>query len=154
MDNQGRRPEMVVRRLMDMRTRILVSTALVLGFAAGAAAQSPAEAPTTPSTPPASASSTNNEQFGLNLSRIQRGLQKSAERQEYEGLNLRYFVAVYAPAPPIRLFTPLDNLLYGQAPYGGPTHREMMDLITPREHRAPAADLSGIARWLANRAKK
>jgi hypothetical protein len=137
-----------------MRTRLLVSSAfIVLGIAAGAAGQTPAESPAQPPAPSASSSS-GGEQFGLNLSRIQRGLQRSAERQDYEGLNLRYFVNVYAPAPPIRLFTPLDNLLYGQAPYGGPTHREMMDVMTPREFRAPAADFSGIARWLANKAKK
>ena len=108
--------------------------------------------PTPPATttPAAAADS----QYGLNLARIQRGLQKSAERQEYDGLNLRYYVSVYAPSPSIKLFTPLDNLLYGQAPYGGPTHREMMDLITPREYRAPVADFSGVARWLANKAKK
>jgi hypothetical protein len=137
-----------------MRTKLFVSSALmVLGIAAGAAAQTTAEPPAQPSSPPA-ASDSSSEQYGLNLSRIQRGLQRSAERQDYDGLNLRYYVSVYAPAPPIKLFTPLDNLLYGPAPYGGPTHREMMDVITPREFRAPAADFSGIARWFANKAKK
>ena len=138
-----------------MRTISVVSSALiVLGFAAAASAQealAPQLAPPATATPAPAADST---QYGLNLARIQRGLQKSAERQEYDGLNLRYYVSVYAPSPSIKLFTPLDNLLYGQAPYGGPTHREMMDLITPREYRAPVADFSGVARWLANKAKK
>lgn len=137
-----------------MRTIFVVSSALiVLGLAAAASAQEAQARPAPPATttPAAAADST---QYGLNLARIQRGLQKSAERQEYDGLNLRYYVSVYAPSPSIKLFTPLDNLLYGQAPYGGPTHREMMDLITPREYRAPVADFSGVARWLANKAKK
>ena len=136
-----------------MRTIFVVSSALiVLGLAGAASAQEPHAQPAPPAaTSPAAKDST---QYGLNLARIQRGLQKSAERQEYDGLNLRYYVSVYAPSPSIKLFTPLDNLLYGQAPYGGPTHREMMDLITPREYRAPAADFSGIARWLANKSKK
>lgn len=137
-----------------MRTIFVVSSALiVLGLAAAASAQEAQArpAPSATTTPAAAADST---QYGLNLARIQRGLQKSAERQEYDGLNLRYYVSVYAPSPSIKLFTPLDNLLYGQAPYGGPTHREMMDLITPREYRAPVADFSGVARWLANKAKK
>ena len=140
-----------------MRTRTIVSSALlVLGLVAGAAAQSPAPAETQPQAP-ASAHApapVNADQLGLNLSRIQRELRRSAERQEYDGLNLRYYVNVYAPAPPIRLFTPLDNLLYGPAPYGGPTHRETMNMITPQEFRAPAADLTGIGRWFANKAKK
>ena len=107
-----------------------------------------------PPSPPLRSRAVNADQLGLNLARIQRGLQRSAERQDYDGLNLRFYVNVYAPAPPIRLFTPLDNLLYGPAPYGGPTHRDMMNVMTPQEFRAPAADFSGIARWLANKAKK
>jgi hypothetical protein len=137
-----------------MRTISLVSSAwLVLSAGAVAAqAQEPA-APAAPATV-APATPTGSEQYGLNLSRIQRGLRRSAERQDYDGLNLRYYVSVYAPAPPIRLFTQQDNLSFGQAPYGGPTHSEMMRMITPQEFRAPAADFSGIARWFANRAKK
>ena len=137
-----------------MRTISVVSSALiVLSIAAGASAEEPQAQPAPPAVAPATPSA-ESQQYGLNLARIQRGLQKSAERQEYDGLNLRYYVSVYAPSPSIKLFTPLDNLLYGQAPYGGPTHREMMDLITPREYRAPVADFSGIARWLANKSKK
>jgi hypothetical protein len=30
----------------------------------------------------------------------------------------------------------------------------MMQVMTPQEFRAPVADFSGIARWLANKAKK
>jgi hypothetical protein len=63
-------------------------------------------------------------------------------------------VSVYAPAPSIRLFTREDNLSSGPAPYGGPTHGEMMQMVTPQEFRAPVADFTGIARWLANKAKK
>lgn len=137
-----------------MRTISIVSSALiVVGLAGDAWAQS--QEPATPQPPAPAASSTGTpEQFGLNLARIQRGLRKSAERQEYDGLNLRYYVNVYAPAPSIRLFTREDNLSSGPAPYGGPTHSEMMQLVTPQEFRAPAADFTGIARWLANKAKK
>jgi hypothetical protein len=136
-----------------MRTIPVVSSALVVvGLAAGANAQtSEISAPPATATP---APPEPTQQYGLNLARIQRGLQKSAERQDYDGLNLRYYVNVYAPAPPIKLFTPLDNLLYGPSPYGGPTHRDMMNVMTPQEFSAPAADFSGLARWLANKAKK
>jgi hypothetical protein len=130
-----------------MRTITIVFSAWLV-LASGLGAQAPQPVPA-PANPPSSA-----EQYGLNLSRIQRGLQRSAERQDYDGLNLRYYVNVYAPAPPILLFTKQDNLAFAPAPYGGPTHREIMNLITPQEHRSPAADFSGIARWLANRSKK
>jgi hypothetical protein len=138
-----------------MRTISVVSSALLgLGFAVAASAQTPTPAPAQPPAEAPAAAQANAEQYGLNLARIQRGLRRSAERQDYDGLNLRYYVNVYAPAPPIRLFTREDNLSFGPAPYGGPTHREMMQVITPQEFRAPVADFSGIARWLANRAKK
>ena len=132
-----------------MRTIGIVFSGWLI-LAAGLSAQTgqPAPAPA-PSTSPSGG-----EQYGLNLSRIQRGLQRSAERQDYDGLNLRFYVNVYAPAPSIQLYTKQDNLAFGPAPYGGPTHREIMDLITPQEYRAPAADFSGLARWLANKAKK
>ena len=135
-----------------MRTiPVVLSALLVAGLPAGSSAQT---APEPATSAPASAASSSNTQFGLNLSRIQRGLQKSSERQDYDGLNLRYYVNVFAPAPPINLFTKQDNLAFGLAPYGGPTHSEIMRLITPQEHSAPAADFSGIARWFANKGKK
>jgi hypothetical protein len=137
-----------------MRTISVVSSALmVVGLAGEVCAQS--QEPSAPPAPaPAATSTGTNEQFGLNLARIQRGLKKSAERQEYDGLNLRYYVNVYAPAPSIRLFSREDNLSSGMAPYGGPTHSEMMQIVTPQEFRAPVADFTGITRWLANKAKK
>ena len=133
-----------------MRTTSLVSSAvLVLGLAAETAAQTTERAPA----PAAPAASSQAEQYGLNLSRIQRGLRRSAERQDYDGLNLRYYVSVYAPAPPIRLFGKQDNLSFGQAPYGGPTHGDMMRLMTPQEFSAPAADFSGLGRWFSKKGK-
>ena len=136
-----------------MRTiPVVLSALLVAGLPAGSSAQIAPE-PVPPSAP-ASAAASSNTQFGLNLARIQRGLRKSSERQDYDGLNLRYYVNVFAPAPPINLFTKQDNIAFGLAPYGGPTHGEIMRLITPQEHSAPAADFSGIARWFSGKGKK
>ena len=134
-----------------MRTIPVSSALLVVGLAAGADAQTIDSSGQPATVSPAPPEST--QQYGLNLARIQRGLQKSAERQEYDGLNLRFYVAVYAPAPPIKLFTPLDNLLYGPAPYGGPSHRDMMEVMTPKEFSAPAADLTSLGRWFGKKAK-
>jgi hypothetical protein len=39
-------------------------------------------------------------------------------------------------------------------PYGAPTHREMLDMITPQEHRAPAADFGNLLRWLSGQKDK
>jgi len=90
----------------------------------------------------------------IDLERIHRQLQQSTIREDHEGLKLRYVVDVYGKAPPIVLFGPEDNLVYGPVPYGAPTHREMIEHVTPKEYRAPVADFAALARWLAERAKK
>jgi hypothetical protein len=90
----------------------------------------------------------------VNLERIHRELQRSTIREEREGLNLRYVVEVYGRAPAIVLFGPKDNLVHGPVPYGAPTHRDMIEHVTPKEFRTPVADFGALARWLADRAKK
>lgn len=90
----------------------------------------------------------------LDVARIHRALQQSSVREDHEGLNLRYVIEVYGQAPPLVFFGPGDNLLTGPTPYGAPTHREMIEHVTPKEYRAPAADVSALLRWLADRSKK
>jgi hypothetical protein len=81
----------------------------------------------------------------IDIRRIERSLKETTIREERDGLNLRYFVDVYAKAPAIVLITPEDNVLYGPAPYGAPTHREMLQMMTPREFRASGMMLgSGV----------
>jgi hypothetical protein len=89
----------------------------------------------------------------INLSRIQRQLRQSTVREDHNGLNLRYIVDVYGQAPRLELLTKEDNLLNGPVPYGGPTHQDVLQMITPQEHRAPAADFGNLFRWLSGKAK-
>jgi hypothetical protein len=90
----------------------------------------------------------------INLERIQRELRQASIRDESEGLNIRYIVDVYGQAPPIVIFGPRFDLLYGPVPNSAPTHKEMIEHVTPQEYRAPAADLNALFRWLAERSKK
>jgi hypothetical protein len=89
----------------------------------------------------------------INLERIQRQLRASTVRDESEGLRLRYVVDVFGQAPRIELFGNRDFSLTGPAPYGAPTHNDILQMITPQEHRAPAADFGNLFRWLADKAK-
>ena len=89
----------------------------------------------------------------VNLERIQRQLQQSSVREDRDGLSLRYFVPVYGQAPRIELFTKQDNLETGPVPYGAPSHRDMINAVTPQEFRAPAADFSSLLRWFADKGK-
>jgi len=63
----------------------------------------------------------------IDLDRIQRGLRESADREERQGLTLRYRVQIYGQAPPIVLFGPDAHL----APHGG----------------RPAAKMAANYRW-------
>ena len=90
----------------------------------------------------------------ISLEKIHRELRQSSIREERDGLILRYMIDVYGQAPPIELFGPEDDLVYGPVPNTAPTHREMIEHVTPKEYRAPAADFSALLRWLADKSKK
>ena len=90
----------------------------------------------------------------IDLARIQRELRQSSEREEGQGLNIRYVIDVYGQAPPIVLIDPAFDLVHGPVPNSAPTHKEMIEHVTPIEYRAPAADLGALLRWLADRSKK
>src|SRR6185295_4515028 len=87
----------------------------------------------------------------IDLTKVTRDLRQSSATQSRNGLHIRYTVDVYGQAPRIELFSQKDNLLNGPVPFGAPTHREMLDEMTPIEYRAPAADLSALLRWLTDK---
>jgi hypothetical protein len=134
----------------------VVATALVmLSLASVADAQSThTPSATADSLPSQGGSELDVSRLPLDLERIHRELQQSSIREERDGLNLRYSISVYGQAPPIVVFGPDDDLVNGPVPSTAPTHREMIEHVTPKEYRAPAADLGALARWLAERAKK
>lgn len=90
----------------------------------------------------------------IDLERIQRQLRASTVREEQDGLSLRYQVEVFGQAPDIVFFTPEANLTTGPVPYGAPTHREMIDHVTPKEFRSPVMDFNALFKWLAEKAKE
>ncbi len=119
-------------------TRSILAAVLLTALAAPAVAQTDVDVSRLP----------------LNLERIHRELRQTADREERDGLHLRYYVNVNTQAPPLVVFGRQDNLVHGPVPYGGPTHRDMQDQMTPREFRAPVADFTALLRWLAARAAK
>ena len=138
-----------------MRIRHPALTALLLlGLAQTAAAQQEPAQPATPQ-PAAQQARVDISRLPVNLQRIQRELaQSTREREERDGVNLRYVIDVFGQAPPIEIFTREDNLINGPVPYGAPTHKEMIYMMTPQEFRSPVMDFSGLMRWLSDKSKK
>jgi hypothetical protein len=94
------------------------------------------------------------DQLGLSLGRIRRDLERRpTNRETFDGQRLRSYVQVYGVAPRIRLFNEGESTTT-PAPYGAMTHREFLDLVTPREFRSPAANLSNVGVVIADWAKK
>jgi hypothetical protein len=122
---------------------ITLFAAIVLGCVASAQAQEPANRNAPPTSTPATTSASadlNVNELPLNLSRIQRRLRASAEREERDGLNLKYFVDVYAQAPPLVFFTKEDLAETTRpVPRSAPTHQEMLRFLTPRGMTPPPA---------------
>ena len=141
---------------MDLR-RTAVTALLLLGLAATANGQSPSASSnsrTADAASPAFARSPiDATRLPIDVRRIERQFRQSSDREERDGPHLRYFVDVYAQAPPIRLFAPTPDLFTGPVPYGAPTHAEMLNQMTPREYRAPAANFVPLIRWLADKAR-
>jgi hypothetical protein len=147
---------------MNLRHR-LIPAILLLAAATPAVAQvsaqpvahvqpQPAAAEPVGTTPPPPAFDVS--RLPVNIERIQRRLAQSREREERDGLNLRYMIDVFGQAPPIELLTKDDNLLYGPVPESAPTHRDMLNMMTPKEFRSPAMDFNSLFRWLSDKSKK
>jgi len=119
---------------------------IALSLAAPVAAQDPAarEAP----------QAVDVDRLPVDLKRIHKRLNQYGDLIERDGLNLRYQIQIYGFAPPIEFFGEDANLKHGPVPYGAPTHREIIEHITPQEYRAPFVDFSALIRWLGERNKE
>jgi hypothetical protein len=116
-------------------SRFALSTLLVLGLTQAAAAQSSEPTGTGGSTTPGVVATIDVTRLPIDLQRIERHFRQGQIREERDGLNLRYFVDVFAKAPNLVLLTKQDNLQYGPVPKSAPTHSDMLEMMTPREFR-------------------
>lgn len=117
-------------------SHIACTAVVLLGAAQGAAAQSP-EQPTGTggNSTPGVVATIDVTRLPVDLQRIRQRFREGQIREERQGLNLRYFVDVFAKAPNLVILTPDDNLVYGKVPGSTPTHNDMIEQMTPREYR-------------------
>jgi hypothetical protein len=96
------------------------------------------------------------DRLPVSIARIKEALAQ-APASTQTGLRLQYYIEVYGRSIPLDISGDFD-LRSGPVPYGGPTHRELIGMVTPQEFRAPAADLLGPARlllgWLSEKTRQ
>jgi hypothetical protein len=119
-----------------------------------------AQAPETPApSERPQANTVNADGLGVSVDRIRLGFLRAemfGDTFDAERLKLSTYVDVVAKAPPIQLFGPdaKRELTSHAVPFGPPTHRDMMALVTPQEFRTPPMDMFALMTWLADRFDK
>jgi len=97
--------------------------------------------------------------LGVSLSRIQKGLRiaEAKEEKSASALRLNFQVQVYGQAPKIDLIRDFD-FINGPVPGTPPTHKELVEFLTPQIYRTPGLPISQLVGWavqaVANRNKK
>ena len=118
-----------------MRVIALIFMATVALPASGQA-QTPA-VPQSTDPPPqpraAQTSGVDSSRLGVSLDRIRRELAQAPAEQSQDGaMKLSFTVQVVGQAPKIDLLQGFS--LNGPLMYGGPTHREVLDVVTPQAY--------------------
>lgn len=87
--------------------------------------------------------------MGVDLSRIKRELAQAEEVESDDPLRLRFRVEVVGTAPRIDFLEGFS--VDGPVPYGPPTHREVLNVLTPQEFRSPVVPFSSLAALAAQK---
>lgn len=91
------------------------------------------------------------------LERVKRKLAQAPPSTDDTAIRLQYFVEVYGRLEALQLFDERE-LQSAAPPYGGMTHQEFLNFVTPQEFRAPVADIgsavAAFTKWAARRAEE
>lgn len=78
--------------------------------------------------------------------RIQLAVKPAAKTS---GLKIQETIEVVGVAPKIELWNPeTAKLATGPVPWGAPTHRDFIDLVTPKEFKTYPMDMNALVQWL------
>ena len=86
--------------------------------------------------------------LGVSLERIR--IQLAAKpATKSSGLKIQETIEVVGVAPKIELWNPdTAKLATGPVPWGAPTHRDFIDLVTPKEFKTYPMDMNALLQWL------
>jgi len=121
----------------------IFATPMACAYAQGSSPDPPAEG-TTQQTP----APVDPTKLGVSLDRIRIQLaMKPATKAS--GLKIQETIEVVGVAPKIQLWNPeTAKLATGPVPWGAPTHRDFIDLVTPKEFKNYPMDMNALVQWL------
>jgi hypothetical protein len=86
--------------------------------------------------------------LGVSLERIRIQLATKPAAKS-SGLKIQETIEVVGVAPKIELWNPATaKLATGPVPWGAPTHRDFIDLVTPKEFKSYPMDMNALVQWL------
>ena len=117
----------------------------VLALHATSASAQTAPADPTAAVPPAT---TEVKKLPVSLERIRLELAMKPETKT-PGLKIQETIEVVGVAPKIQFWNPeTAKLATGPVPWGAPTHRDFIDLVTPKEFKNYPMDMNALVQWL------
>lgn len=104
----------------------------------------------------------NPDELGVSIDRIRLRFRRNSLFNNVfdpDRLKLTAYVDVVAKAPEIKLFgadprTAKEQLTSRAVPFGAPTHRDVVQMLTPPEFRTPPMDMTALINWLAQQLQK
>jgi hypothetical protein len=119
-------------------------------FAQTAPADPPAAVPATApaATPEIKEDKIDPAKLPVSLERIRIELAMKPETKT-PGLKIQETIEVVGVAPKIQFWNPeTAKLATGPVPWGAPTHRDFIDLVTPKEFKNYPMDINALVQWL------
>jgi hypothetical protein len=120
---------------------------LLLTVPTVAAQQPPAQTPPKASQPQAQGTPPSAESMGISLKNIRKQVPETSPSQQPAGTGLRYdfFVDVFGKRPAIDFFKDFDLSKGGPVRWGGVTHQEILNAVTPFPFRAYTGGIDLLA---------
>jgi hypothetical protein len=120
---------------------------LLLAVPTVRAQQPPAQAPQKTSEPLSQATPPSADSMGVSLKNIRKQVPETSPSQKPAGSGLRYdfFVDVYGKRPAINFFKDFDLSKGGPVRWGGVTHQEILNAVTPFPFRAYTGGIDLLA---------
>ena len=116
--------------------------------ASGVSAQTAAADPSTDTKPAAAAVDIDPAKLPVSLQHIRLQLAVKPETKT-SGLKIHETIEVVGVAPKIELWDKeTAKLATGPVPWGAPTHRDFIDLVTPQEFKNYPIDINALMQWL------